>query len=92
MNRPSSTASTPTVVMGMGLLLAALLAHAAPAQASEVVKLARLVITGTRQSPEPATTTDKRQIQRLPPVLIEGRRSEDGLQLASQRRGLPKAL
>lgn len=74
------------------LLLAALLAPAAPVQASELVKLARLVVTGKRQSPEPTAAERARIIAQLPPVLIEGRRSSDGLQLAAQPRGLPKAL
>lgn len=78
--------------LALALLSAALLAPAGAAHASEVVKLARLVVTGTRSTGE-AAAVDKARIQRLPPVLIEGRRSADGMQLAvQQRRGLPKAL
>lgn len=74
-----------------GLLLVLLL-PAVPAQASEVVKLARLVITGQRTSIEAQALLQGRRIERLPPVLIEGRRSEDGTQLALLRRHQPRAL
>ncbi len=40
-------------VLGIAVLGASLLAPAAPAQASEVVKLARLLITGKRQPSRP---------------------------------------
>ncbi|HEX2010684.1 MAG TPA: hypothetical protein VJN44_07075 [Roseateles sp.] len=74
----------------LALLALALLLPAVPAQASEVVKLARLVITGQRSGAEAAA--EKPKVERLPPVLIEGRRTEDGVQYAFQRRNLPKAL
>lgn len=89
----------PTLIPA-ALLGLALLAPTLPAQASEVVKLARLVITGQRS--DPAAAPDRHlaevgrqagvKIERLPPVLIEGRRSEDGVQYAFQRRQFPKAL
>lgn len=81
----------PAPALG-GLLLLLMLLPAAPAQASEVVKLTRLVISGKRIA-EPAA--EPKRIQQLPPVLIEGRRSEEdgrAVHLAAQRRGLPKAL
>ena len=74
----------------LAALLLALLLPAAPVQASEVVKLARLVITGKRSATE--AQAEKQRIERLPPVLIEGRRSEDGVHYAFHRRNLPKAL
>lgn len=54
------------------------------AQASEVVKLARLVITGTRL---PSTELAKPLAESLPRVTIEGQRSPDGIKLAVQPRG-----
>lgn len=47
----------------------------APADAPEIVKLDRVVISGVR-TPEPV-------IAQLPRVVIEGRRSTDGTQMAS---------
>ncbi|MGN6830829.1 hypothetical protein [Paucibacter sp. M5-1] len=86
-----NVASTNYHALLAPLVLVALLAPAAPVQASELVKLARLVVTGKRLGPEP-TAAERARIQQLPPVLIEGRRSTDGLQVAAQPRGLPKAL
>lgn len=80
--------NTPSIA---GLLMFLLL-PAVPAQASEVVKLARLVITGHRTSVEAQALQQGRRIERLPPVLIEGRRSPDGTQLALLRRHQPRAL
>jgi hypothetical protein len=78
-------------------LAVALLLPAAPAQASEVVKLARLVITGKRLSaePPPAPAAEKAVLQHLPPVLVEGQSSATqarSLQLALHRRGNLRAL
>lgn len=59
--RQAQTTDRPLLkALGVVLLGGALLAPAAPAQASEVVKLARLLITGKRQAvrppaPQPAT-------------------------------------
>jgi len=69
----------------------------APAEASEVVKLARLVITGKRLSAEPRSmgASEKRAHQQLPPVLVEGQSSASQaktLQLALDRRGVLRAL
>jgi hypothetical protein len=93
MHRHFARPTRLAMAFAAALSLGALLTSAAPAQASEVVKLARLVVTGVRAGPVKApAVADTRVIQQLPPVLIEGRRSEDGVRLASQRRGLPKAL
>jgi hypothetical protein len=79
-------------------LAVALLLPAAPAQASEVVKLARLVITGKRLSAEPPPApapAEKPVLQHLPPVLVEGQSSATqarSLQLALHRRGSLRAL
>lgn len=88
-HQPQCRATSLTAPAIAGLLVALLL-PAAPAQASEVVKLARLVITGKRTPSE--AQAEKQRIERLPPVLVEGRRSEDGVQYAFQRRNMPKAL
>ena len=69
----------------------------APAEASEVVKLARLVITGKRLSAEPRglSAAEKSALQHLPPVLVEGQSSATQaktLQLALNRRGVLRAL
>jgi len=78
MSQHRSTKIVPSA--GLALAFAALLLPAAPAQASEVVKLARLVITGKRLSteppprptllPEPATATPSQQPQTPPPALL----------------------
>lgn len=75
----------------LSILLTACLAPAASVQASEVVNLARLVITGKRIGAEP-TAAERAQIQQLPIVRIKGLRSRDGLQIAAQPQALPKAL
>lgn len=76
---------------GLLTLSACLLFPALPAQASEVVKLARLVITGSRLSSERMPPVSPR-IEQLPAVLIQGQRSGDGLTLAVQLRGQLRAL
>jgi hypothetical protein len=76
-------------------LLPTLLLPAAPAQASEVVKLARLVITGKRLSAEPAAAEKAQPIQQLPPVLVEGQSSAaqaQTMQVALHRRSALRAL
>lgn len=82
--------SLPALRLTGGLALAlALLAPAAPVQASEVVKLARLVITGKRQPskpPAPATPTD-----RTDPAPGPQSRSTDGEHHASTTRRSPEA-
>lgn len=82
----------PSIAGLLLFLFLFLLLPAVPAQASEVVKLARLVITGHRTSVEVQALQQGRRIERLPPVLIEGRRSPDGTQLALLRRHQPRAL
>ncbi|MCH7345878.1 hypothetical protein LZ017_21115 [Pelomonas sp. CA6] len=68
------------IVQGLasGVLAALLLIPTAPVQASEVVKLARLIVTGKRISSDV-------QMQRLPPVVVHGRRASEaeGDQLAA---------
>lgn len=76
---------------GLLMLSVCLLFPAVPAEASEVVKLARLVITGNRLSSERMPPSNPR-IEQLPPVLIEGQRSGDGLKLAVQLRGQLRPL
>lgn len=100
--KPSLRRQRQTLAPGLaaGLLLCTALGlPAAPAQASEVVKLARLVITGQRSpAADPAVqAAASRPVEKLPPrVLVEGRRSEDGVQedrqYAAQRRSQPRAL
>lgn len=79
MRRPRLVALTGPLVLLAGQMLAMPQAHA-----SEVVKLARLVITGTRL---PANEAAKPLAETLPRVTIEGQRSPDGLKLAVQPRG-----
>ncbi len=79
LRRPRLVALTGTVALLAGQLLAV-----PQAQASEVVKLARLVITGARL---PANEAAKPLAETLPRVTIEGPRSPDGLKLAVQPRG-----
>lgn len=76
------------------VLATALLVGAAPAQASEVVKLARLVITGQRLDAQQLGGEQARlERKKLPTVVVEGQRSEDGVQLAGRpRSGMSKAL
>ena len=76
----------------VALPLLALLAASQPVQASEVVKLARLVLTGQRASPDRLQA--QARLERLPPVLVEGQRTDPQMQLAEQSRrgGLPRAL
>lgn len=68
-----------------------LLVGAAPADASEVVKLARLVIMGHRASVDRPNAGLPR-IEKLPTVVVEGERGDDGVKLAAQVRGQIKAL
>lgn len=77
--------------LGLLVLSACLLFPSVPAEASEVVKLARLVITGNRLSSERMPPVSPR-IEQLPAVLVEGQRSGDGLKLAVQSRGQLRAL
>lgn len=91
---------------------AALALPGAPAHASEVVKLARLVITGKRWTGDPGAAAQTQPlvqpvahavvrpvvspvvspVVQLPRVVVVGRRSDDGMQLALHRRSLPRAL
>lgn len=77
---PSKIATRALASLAFALLL-----PAAPAQASEVVKLARLVITGKRLSAEPPRLLSQGAPQQLPRVLVEGRRA-DPTPLLAQRR------
>ena len=86
-----------TTFASLAALAFALLLPAAPADASEVVKLARLVITGKRLSADHRElgATEKPAVQKLPPVLIEGQSAvtqNQAVQLALHRRGLLRAL
>lgn len=82
-------------IAALAVLGFASLLPAAPAEASEVVKLARLVITGKRLSAEPRdppAPVEKTQQtnKQLPPVLIEGQSHmtlSRTVQLADNRRG-----
>ncbi len=77
--------SGASLLAGLALLNCALLAPAAPAQASEVVKLARLVITGKRLSNTPQTRPAPQQ---LPRVMVEGRQTPAEVRVAEDRRAL----
>lgn len=87
------------------LAMLALLLPAAPADASEVVKLARLVITGKRLSADhrelagvasrSQPTTQQPTVQQLPPVLVEGQSvaaQNQAVQVAGHQRGQLRAL
>jgi len=70
---------------------------AAPAEASEVVKLARLVITGKRLSAEPRglSAAERSALEHLPTVRVEGQSTATlakTVQLALNRRGVLRAL
>ncbi|UXH79755.1 hypothetical protein [Roseateles amylovorans] len=91
LRRPSRLRILSASVLGL-----ALLAPTAPVQASEVVKLARLLITGKRQpsrppaAPAPAPTDRSGSAEGTGPQT----RSSDNAELhaASQRRGPEAAL
>lgn len=55
----------------------------APAQASEVVKLARLVVTGKRLSSAPVVRAPAKQ---LPKVVVEGQATPEEMRMADLRR------
>ena len=73
----------PNSSLTLASLALALLMVSAPAQASEVVKLARLVITGKRLSAMPQARPAPQQ---LPRVLVEGRQGGAELRVAEDRR------
>ncbi len=95
-SRPSRAlnADRPTLkLLGAALLSAALLAPAAPAQASEVVKLARLLITGKRQpsrppAPQPAAPERSTDATAQP----QSRASDGELHAQSPRRSPEGAM
>ena len=85
-----------SLAIAAGLALALLL-PVGPAAASEVVKLARLVITGKRLSADhrEAAPAPKTAPQQLPPVMIEGQSSatqSQPVQLALHPRAVLRAL
>jgi hypothetical protein len=75
LQKETSRSRSATRVLGIAALSAACLAPNL-AQASEVVKLARLVITGKRASTEATLPrgTEAQTVQQLPRVLVEGQR------------------
>ncbi len=77
-SRQSQRSLFESVFLSALLLGAGLLLPAAPAEASEVVKLARLVITGKRLSAMPVHRASAEQ---LPRVVVQGQR--EGTQSAS---------
>ena len=83
----------PLTLLGAALLGVALLLPAAPAQASEVVKLARLLITGKRQpsrppAPQPAVPERGTDSSSQP----QGRAAEGDVHAQTQRRSAEGAL
>lgn len=74
-------------IWGAPLALAAatcgLLFPPAPVQASEVVKLARLVVTGKRLSAAPVVRAPAKQ---LPKVLVEGQATPEEIRFADAHR------
>ena len=69
------------------MLCAALLAPAQPVDASEVVKLTRLVLTGKRSVDSNKASTPPSPVERLPKVSIDGlRMDETPTQIAGQLR------
>lgn len=92
--RQPLTASRPSLrLLGVAALGMTLLAPAAPVQASEVVKLARLVITGKRQpsrppAPQPAAPDRNGEVSTQP----QSRASDGELHAQTQRRTAEGAL
>ena len=83
----------PLALLGAALLGVALLLPAAPSQASEVVKLTRLLITGKRQpsrppAPQPAVPDRSTDSSSQP----QGRASDGDLHAQTQRRSAEGAL
>lgn len=86
------TAQRSTVIASMAGLVLALL-WPAGAEASEVVKLARLVITGKRLSAEPAQPSGQAQApHQLPRVLVEGHRADTPPRVLAERRAVLRLL
>lgn len=84
--------SSDTRLLASSVICAlALILPAAPAQASEVVKLARLIITGKRlgSTPPPPVAPVP---TKLPRVVIEGQHIEPALQVAQQQPVLNRGL
>jgi len=75
--------SVATLAGSLAVACFAFLVPAGPAQASEVVKLARLVITGKRLSSMPQTRPAPQQ---LPRVMVEGRQTPAEVRVAEDRR------
>lgn len=81
-----------TVIASMAALVLALLLPAG-AQASEVVKLARLVITGKRLSALPVHPPAQQQtLHQLPRVIVEGRRADEAPRVLAERRPVLRLL
>ena len=66
-------------------LLSLMVAASPPAQASEVVKLARLVITGKWLNATPAASP---KTEKFPRVVVEGHAMNASEQVAREGRGL----
>ncbi|OWQ83077.1 hypothetical protein CDN99_27290 [Roseateles aquatilis] len=81
-------------LLGIAALGAALLVPMAPAQASEVVKLARLVITGKRQPSRPPVAPQQGPAERNGDVTTQpqSRANDAELHAMNQRRGAEAAL
>ena len=68
-------------------MVLALFVPSLPADASEVVKLTRLVLTGKRSVDSTKTTPAPAPVERLPKVSVDGlRMDENPTQVASQLR------
>ncbi|MFY7864536.1 hypothetical protein [Roseateles sp.] len=75
--------SLAAMAASLALTSFAFLVPATPAEASEVVKLARLVITGKRLSSMPQARPESQQ---LPRVTVEGRQTPAEVRVAEDRR------
>lgn len=81
-----------TLIASMAALVLALFLPAG-AQASEVVKLARLVITGKRLSAAPAPQPAPQQtLHQLPRVVVEGHRVDEPPRVLAERRPVLRLL
>jgi hypothetical protein len=91
------TTTTATFAV-LAVVATAMLLPATPAQSSEVVKLARLVITGKRLSADhrELLAVDRPVLQKLPTVVVEGEseaaRQRDRQMADLWRRGMLRAL
>lgn len=86
MHRPLSRSLT-VLILALGLVSAGM-----PAQASELVKLARLVITGKRLGEASLAAPQRAPVEQLPRVLVEGKPTPQTQHLADRGRGMVRPI